>query len=150
MAFWQGAAADNARNYFHGFDRALTNQVGPLRSIADQMEQLALAMYELSKAVGDALSAISDMAIIALVEIAAAEALAVTGLGAFASLSSAGAAALQVTRIINTWGSVLDVWTRTWTTVQALMSGIVGTLGGAEFVELPALPQSPYSYQEAG
>ncbi|MBM4555122.1 hypothetical protein GS466_08965 [Rhodococcus hoagii] len=147
MQSWEGDAAENARSYFHGFDSALTSQVAPLRSIADQMEQLAIAMYELSKAVGDALSSISDMAIIALVEIAAAEALAVTGVGAFASLSAAGAAALQVTRIIAAWGSVLDLWTKTWTTVQALMSGIVGTAAGAEFIDLPNLPESAYTFQ---
>ncbi|WFR71695.1 hypothetical protein P9209_23430 [Prescottella defluvii] len=128
----------------------MTNQVGPLRSIADQMEQLALAMYELSKAVEDALSAISDLAIIALVEIAAAEALAVTGVGALRRSRLPGRPHYRSRALSIPGGSVLDVWTRTWTTVEALMSGIVGTLGGAEFIELPALPQSAYSYQEAG
>ncbi|MDV6245579.1 hypothetical protein R1X32_40070 [Rhodococcus opacus] len=146
---WRGIAADNARGYFQKFGDAVGSQASPLRSIAEQIDQISLAMYELSKAVGDALSAITDMAIIALIEIAAAEALALTGVGVIGSGAAMGAATLQVLMILEKWGEVLQYWTTTWSVVQALMSGITGSLAGSEFIDLPSLPETSYDHPGA-
>ncbi|MFC7451228.1 hypothetical protein [Rhodococcus daqingensis] len=146
---WHGAAADSARRYFDDLAKSVARQEGPLKDIGMQMDQLAIAMYELSKAVGDALSSITDKAIIALVEIAAGEMLIASGFGAAAAAGSFALAALQVTEMLAKWNAILDHWTKTWSTVQALMAGIVGTAAGAEFVDLPPLPQTAYTHPGA-
>lgn len=146
---WRGAAADTARAYFLQLGDAVGRQASPLNSIGKQMEQVSVAMYELSKVVGDALSAITDMAIVALIEIAAAQAMALTGVGVIASGAAMGAAAMQVLLMLERWGEVIQHWTTTWSVVQALMSGITGMLGAAEFIELPKLPDTTYDHPGA-
>ncbi|MEE2031328.1 hypothetical protein [Rhodococcus chondri] len=137
---WTGTAADATRDYLARLQNAVDSRANQLDRIGTQLEQMAVAMYELGRAVGDTLAAITDSAIIAIIHIAAAKAALLTGVGVVASTAASGLAAVEIARILDAWSTITSVWTKTWTLVQALMSGLVGSLATMERIELPPLP----------
>ncbi len=141
---WHGNAAENADAYFEDLANAVDAQVKGLGQIGDQINLVAFSMYEGAKGLGDAFQTLCDSAVIALAEAAAGDALALTVAGGPAAAACWAASAVQVTYILIKWGKTVEHWNECLMVIEGMLAGILGTVGGAEFIDLPALPTAAY------
>ena len=140
VAPWSGSAAHAAGLYLTDLAAVLDEQAQAVHGIGRQLEQVALAMYELNQSFAEILSVITDAAIIALVKWAAAGVVGATGVGAIASVVVAGTSLRELKLIADSWSRAMSIHTAVWTTVQGSMGLLVGHLTQIENIEIPTLP----------
>ncbi|UYP18405.1 hypothetical protein OED52_17350 [Rhodococcus sp. Z13] len=140
VAPWEGSAGRAAGLRLADLHSALDEQAHAVQGISGQLEQIALAMYELNQTFAEILSAITDAGIRVLVRLASTSVAAATGVGALGSAVIAASSLVDLAIISDLWKTAIDVHTKVWTTVQGLMGVLAGNLAKIENIEIPRLP----------
>lgn len=130
-ASWDGNAADAAYVYFDELAKKIASLESDLNELERYYKDVALAVSQGVDLVKGLLTEMADQLIIAEVEIAAGTALAETGVGAVVGYA---AAALEIAKVIKTWGKVTEAYSAADKTVKIAVTAsgaIVGRLGAA-------------------
>lgn len=81
-AYWQGNAADAVTDYLNDLARAVEEMPSALRSASNDLNALAVGMFENARAISGALQVVGDLVITMAATAAATAATAETGIGA--------------------------------------------------------------------
>ncbi|RDI24062.1 hypothetical protein DEU38_111139 [Rhodococcus sp. AG1013] len=140
---WEGDAADSAAGYFDELVRAVESQQHAINSMGDELETVALGMYEFSQSIKGLLAIATDLMIQFLIELAAAGAstiAAATGVGAIITASAWAVALATGWKVFQTIQKILDVLNKAFQGAQAVTGLITGYMGAIGDAKLPALP----------
>ncbi|MFD6155739.1 WXG100 family type VII secretion target [Nocardia sp. NPDC060256] len=146
---WHGNAATSAQSYFTDFAKAVAAQAGPLRDMADQINSYANSAYFIAKSLSDAAQTVLDMAAIAVIEWAAAEASALTGVGLVATAALVAAATATTLRVIAEFGRLVETFTKGVVVLEGVGGLIHGAAGLIQSTDLPSLPGKTYDHPGA-
>ncbi|MEV5838654.1 WXG100 family type VII secretion target [Nocardia sp. NPDC052112] len=146
---WDGNAASSAQAYFEKFADAVAGQVDSLQDISDEINSFALSAYFSAKALSDGAQTVLDMAAIAVIEWAAAEASSLTGVGLVATAALVAAATATTLKVIAEFGKLVE----TFTYAVIALEGIAGLIHAAvaliQSTDLPSLPTKTYDHPGA-
>lgn len=140
VAPWDGSAGGAAGRYLTDLQNALDEQARAVHGISEQLEKIAVSMYELNQAFAEILSVITDAAIRVLIRIAATSIAAATGVGVLGSAAIAASSVVDLVIISDQWRTAIDVHTTVWTSIQGLIGVLTGNLAKIENIEIPGLP----------
>ncbi|QIS16424.1 hypothetical protein [Nocardia arthritidis] len=143
---WRGNAADSARDYFGGLRDAISNQVGPLKNIAQDIDTFALSSYYAAQGISFLIQSIIDTAIIAVAEEAAAAAAASTGVGAIASVGLEAAVAYDMVKMVGLWNQVLTKYATFATAGETAVAAILDGVATVRSKDIPQLPSAGYHH----
>lgn len=144
--FWRGEAAEAAADYFTDYASAVRGQSHDLAHIGEQIQQVAIGMYETANAVKSLWSELFDMLIVLGVTLAATAFTAPTGVG---GLVGGSLAVAEIAAAATLWKKIVEVTGYAWTGAQAAIGVITGMLAGIENSPIRELPLVSYNHPEA-
>ncbi|MGW4632326.1 WXG100 family type VII secretion target [Nocardia sp. NPDC004415] len=148
-ATWDGNAATSAQAYFTKLSAAISAQVEPLKEMATEIDRFATSAYHVSTAMSNALQTVLDWGAIAVIEWAAAQASALTGVGIVATAALVAAATATTLKVIAEWGRLVETFNAAYVALEAVAGvgfGVAGVVGSAD---LPSLPAGNYDHPGA-
>ncbi|MFQ6397596.1 hypothetical protein ACLMAJ_29640 [Nocardia sp. KC 131] len=148
-ATWDGNAATNAQAYFTKLSAAISAQVEPLKEMATEINRFASTAYHLSTAMSNALQTLLDWGAMAVIERAAAEASALTGVGIFATAALVAAATATTAKVIAEWGLLVEKFNAAYVALEAIAGVGFGVVAVVESADLPSLPTATYDHPGA-
>ncbi|MFI5501521.1 hypothetical protein ACIA5E_20865 [Nocardia asteroides] len=148
-ATWDGNAATSAQTYFAQLTAAISAQVEPLKTMAAEIDKYATTAYHLSTAMSNALQTLLDWAAIAVIEWAAAQASALSGVGLVATTALVAAATTTTLKVIAEWGKLVETFNAGYVALEAIAGVGFGVAAVLESAEMPALPTAGYDHPGA-
>ncbi|MEV6275711.1 WXG100 family type VII secretion target [Nocardia sp. NPDC051832] len=148
-ATWDGNAATSAQAYFAKLAAGIDAQVEPLKEMASEIGRFASTAYHLSTAASNTVQALLDWAAIAIIEWAAAQASALTGVGLVATAALVAAATATTMLVIKEWGLLVNTLNKAYVALEAIAGAGFGVAAVIESAELPALPTATYDHPGA-
>ncbi|NKY58146.1 hypothetical protein [Nocardia flavorosea] len=137
-ASWTGNAADDARAFFTTLGDSLTGQIDPMNEMAGKIEEFALNSYEMANGIAAALQGLGDLAIVFLVNQAAAR-LPTPAAAVFQSVAAAIAAVMAVKSV-----QVVSAFGNWYSGAMALLSYLES---GEDYkIDIPELPEKTYDH----
>ncbi|WP_072687393.1 WXG100 family type VII secretion target [Rhodococcus marinonascens] len=143
---WKGEAAAEAERYFSELSEVVGRQSSAIRSMAKQLDQTSMGVYEASESIKDLIGMLIDSLIGVTVSAAASVVAASSGLGAPAALAFLASALLMAKRAWDFVGMIHKWLGRAWAGAQATVGLMAGYLGTVKDTPLPALPTSSYQF----
>lgn len=145
-SYWTGGATDEASKYFTEYSDSISSQAHDLARIGDQVQQIAVGMYETANAVKGLWQALFDRLITIAVTAAAAMFTGWTGVGG----AIGGAAVVaQVVSASAVWRQAVDTTGKAWDGAQGSIGLITGHMAGLENVAVHQLPTQSYDHPGA-
>ncbi|MGW5436425.1 hypothetical protein [Nocardia asteroides] len=128
---------------------AISAQVEPLKTMAAEIDKFATTAYHLSTAMSNALQTLLDWAAIAVIEWAAAQASALSGVGLVATTALVAAATTTTLKVIAEWGKLVETFNAGYVALEAIAGIGFGVAAVIESAEMPALPTADYDHPGA-
>ncbi|MFE1592801.1 WXG100 family type VII secretion target [Nocardia sp. NPDC058705] len=148
-ATWDGNAATSAQAYFTELSAAISAQVEPLKDMATEINRFASSAYHLSTAMSNTLQTVLDWGAIAVIEWAAAQASALSGVGIVATAALVAAATATTLRVIAEWGRLVETFNAGYVALEAIAGVGFGVTAVVESAEMPVLPAADYDHPGA-
>ncbi|MEV4154544.1 WXG100 family type VII secretion target [Nocardia salmonicida] len=143
---WDGNAATSAQAYFTKLSAAVSAQVEPLKEMATEINRFASSAYHLSTAMSNTLQTVLDWGAIAVIEWAAAQASALTGVGLVATAALVAAATATTLRVVAEWGRLVETFNAGYVALEAIAGVGFGVTAVVESAEMPVLPTAGYDH----
>ncbi|MEV6214334.1 hypothetical protein [Nocardia sp. NPDC051833] len=148
-ATWDGNAATSAQAYFSKLTTAISAQVEPLKAMATEINNFASTAYHLSTSMSNALQTVLDWGAIAVIEWAAAQAAALTGVGIVATAALVAAATATTLKVVAEWGRLVETFNAGYVALEAIAGVGFGVAAVVESAEMPVLPTANYDHPGA-
>ncbi|GGC73896.1 hypothetical protein IEU95_15790 [Hoyosella rhizosphaerae] len=142
---WTGEAASGANNYFTTLAHAIGDQSDSLRDMGRAFHDFSSSAYQFAQTIGSMMNWLIDQAITLAINASAAAALSWTGPGAVALV---GAAALQVTLMLNTWSNIISTFDDAVNMARLIVGVLEGASAAVNRSNLPPLPAAAYNNQD--
>jgi len=144
---WEGEASAAAARYFRALAQAVEAQSDPLRSIAQEVNNVAQGMRSFQELLVSLIGAVLDWAIAIAVSAAATAASSWTVVG---GLIGGGATAVSIAGAVKTWLEVIEIHAKAMTMVDAFVGLTAGYLGSIHGFAMQPLPGGAYNNTEVG